>query len=298
VDTSSDGLTSDGFDMGGDLSSDDGLITSPKKKVRTEVKGIAPAIQKMGSMKVSRNLAPQNDDDHHLFDDFPADDLMETEEKPALPIKSEPLDLALPKFTVNEASVKKEENLSWLSVYDSLTVQPDENLGELGSGAMASSSSAHASTISALEDDGSFRFFWLDYLEHEGALYFVGKTRDKNTNSYVSCCVTVTNLQRNLFILPRQLQLDEGGCETDIVPDMPAVCKDFDEVRKKAGIKAWKAKFVKRRYAFGEPDVPREETQWLKVVYGFDGTCFFGYIGVNVSNAYSTIRAPNSFECL
>jgi hypothetical protein len=60
--------------------------------------------------------------------------------------------------------------------------------------------------------------------------------------------------------------------ETDIVTDMPAVWRDFDQIRKKAGIKGWKTKFVKRIYAFGEPDVPREETQWLKVVYGFEGT--------------------------
>jgi hypothetical protein len=56
MDTSSDGPTSDGFDVGGDLSSDDGLVTSPKKKVRTEVKGIVPAIEKMGAMEVAGNF--------------------------------------------------------------------------------------------------------------------------------------------------------------------------------------------------------------------------------------------------
>ena len=278
VDTSSEGPTSDGFDIGGDLSSDDGLITSPKKKIRTEAKGIAPTIEKMGAMGVTKNFAPQ-DDDHDFFDDIPFHDVMETDEKPPLSVKAEQVDVVLPKFPINDTPVKKEENPSWLSVYDSLTVKPDESLGKLGNTATASSSSAYASTISALEDDGSFRFFWLDYLEHEGALYFVGKTLDKNTNSFVSCCVTVANLQRNLFILPRPYQLDEDGCETDIVPDMPAVWRDFDQVRKKAGIKAWKAKFVKRRYAFGESDVPREETQWLKVVYGFEGTFFQIYRG-------------------
>ncbi len=272
VDTSSDGPTSDGFDVGVDLSSDDGLVTSPKKKVRTEVKGIAPAIEKMGAMEVAGNLGTHEDD---YFDDIPFYDLMDTDEKPTLPIKAEQVDVELPTIPVTGAAVK-EENTSWLSVYDSLTVKPDDNFGKLGSGAVASSSSAHAATISALEEDGSFRFFWLDYLEQDGVLYFVGKTLDKKTNTYVSCCVTVTNLQRNLFVLPRPCQLDSDGFETDIVPDMPAVWRDFDQIRKKAGIKGWKAKFVKRRYAFGESDVPREETQWLKVVYGFEGTfsCF------------------------
>jgi DNA polymerase alpha subunit A len=271
VDTSSDGLPSDGFDFGNDLSSDDGLVTSPKKKVRTETKGIAPAIEKMGTMEVAVPPGSHEDDHYDSFDDIPFPDLMETDENPYPPIKAEPVNGMLPKVGANSTAVK-EENPSWLSVYDSLTVKSDETFGQLGNATAETSSSAHASTISTLEGDGSFRFFWLDYLEHEGALYFIGKTIDKNTNSYVSCCVTVSNLQRNLFVLPRSFQLDEDGFETDVVPDMPAVWKDFDQVRKKAGIKGWKAKFVKRKYAFDEPDVPREEMRWLKVVYGFEGT--------------------------
>jgi hypothetical protein len=51
---------------------------------------------------------------------------------------------------------------------------------------------------------------------------------------------------------------------------MKSVYEDFNRVWK-TGIKAGKGKFVKRMYAFGEPNVPREESQWLKIVYGFDG---------------------------
>ncbi|KAH9967412.1 DNA polymerase alpha catalytic subunit [Russula dissimulans] len=298
IDTSSDGLPSDGFDAMGDLSSDDGLITSPKKKVRTEAKGIAPAIEKMGTMDVAGHTGTHEDDYDNLFDDIRVDDLMDADEKPTLPVKAELVEARLPKVPANGTAAKKEENLSWLSVYDSLSVKSDENFGKLGGvGAAASSSSAHAATISALEDDGSFRFFWLDYLEHEGVLYFIGKTLDKNTNAYISCCVTVANLQRNLFVLPRPYQLDEDDCETDIVPDMQAVWKDFDQVRKKAGIKGWKAKFVKRRYAFGEPDVPRDQAQWLKVVYGFEEP----QISANVSSpTFSRIFGTNTsaFELL
>ena len=297
LDTSSDGLPSDGFDVGNDVSSDDGLITSPKKKVRTEAKGIAPAIERMGAMDVAGLSGSHEDDYYDSFDDIPIQDLMETDEKPPLPIKAEPVSEGLPKVGVNSATVKKEENLSWLSVYDSLTVKSDETFGKLGNATAVASSSTHASTISALEGDGSFRFFWLDYLEHEGVLYFIGKTLDKNTNAYVSCCVTVANLQRNLFVLPRPFTLDEEGFETDVVPDMQAVWRDFDQIRKKAGIKGWKAKFVKRKYAFGEPDVPREETQWLKVVYGFEGKfSYFVRILCQLSN--SVFRTPNPGECI
>lgn len=49
------------------------------------------------------------------------------------------------------------------------------------------------------------------------------------------------------------------------------VYQDFDALRKRVGIKSFKGKFVKRKYAFGEPDVPTGESQWLKVVYPFSG---------------------------
>jgi len=67
ADTSSDGPPSDGFDVIGDLSSDDGLITSPKKKVRTEAKGNAPAIEKMSAMGVAGYTDTREDDYDKIF---------------------------------------------------------------------------------------------------------------------------------------------------------------------------------------------------------------------------------------
>ena len=64
---SSDGPPSDGFDVIGDLSSDDGLITSPKKKVRTEAKGNAPAIEKMSAMGVAGYTDTREDDYDKIF---------------------------------------------------------------------------------------------------------------------------------------------------------------------------------------------------------------------------------------
>ena len=126
-----------------------------------------------------------------------------------------------------------------------------------------------------LEEDGSLRFYWLDYLENAGKLYFTGKVQDKKSKAWVSICVTVENLERNLFVLPRERRMEEDEMgnqyETDEVPGLPDVYSDFDRLRKKAGIKGFKAKFVKRKYAFGEKDVPRDERQWMKVVYPFTG---------------------------
>jgi len=42
-------------------------------------------------------------------------------------------------------------------------------------------------------------------------------------------------------------------------------------IRKEMRIKSYRGKFVKRKYAFGETEIPRGESSWMKVVYGFNG---------------------------
>ncbi|KAJ7272585.1 DNA polymerase family B-domain-containing protein [Mycena haematopus] len=222
---------------------------SPQKKFKTNGGEVTPAAERMSHLDVQSGSDDFNDVDmdSYMADDFDieADDVMEIDQKP-----------------VKETTKKTEDAApAWLSVYESLSVNaPEDVLGPI-----SSSSSTQSTSISALESDGSLRFFWLEYLENEGRLYFVGKLKDKVTNAWVSCCITVENMQRNVYVLPRT-KADEFG----EIPDQMDVYKDLDMLRKKTGISSWKSKFVKRSYAFGESDVPREETQWLKVVYGFN----------------------------
>lgn len=54
-----------------------------------------------------------------------------------------------------------------------------------------------------LEQDGSLRIFWLDHMEQDGAIHLVGKALDRATGRYVSTCVTINGIQRNLFVKPR-----------------------------------------------------------------------------------------------
>ncbi|KAI0947004.1 hypothetical protein AcV7_009558 [Taiwanofungus camphoratus] len=278
ADTSSDGLVDDLLHA---PSSDD-FVPSPNKKVRTEIPGMTPAIERLGKMEVHSGTEDYDtsfdDMDMNVFMDIDEDEFSDA---PSTKAKSEnvPMDVDVGKKPLKAiegkfnslGKSKPDDTPSWLSVYESLTTTVDDTFGPT-SGTPSRSSTTD---VSVLEEDGSFRFFWIDYLEHEGRLYFVGKAQDKISKAWLSCCVTVENLQRNLFVLPRERRLEEDEetgdmYETDMVPGMKDIYDDFDQIRKKAGIKSWKAKFVKRRYAFGEKDVPKGETQWLKVVYGFD----------------------------
>ncbi|KAF8064215.1 DNA polymerase family B-domain-containing protein [Lyophyllum atratum] len=267
-DISSDGLLDDGIP---EPPSDD-LYMSPKKKPRvTGSGGTTPALSRFAQLEVNSDYDPQSD---MSFDDLDMDAFMDVDDddlktKPS--VKVEPRDIKLDKTSKPSVSADLDAKPSWLSVYDALTVAEPDTLGPLKSSTTSSSSS---SNISALEPDGSLRFFWLDYLELDGRLYFVGKLKDKTSGAWVSCCVTVEGIERNLFVLPRErrVEADEEGQmhDTDVVPTSQDVHSDFEMIRKQVGVKSWKGRFVERKYAFGEKDVPRGESQWLKVVYGFN----------------------------
>ena len=75
----------------------------------------------------------------------------------------------------------------------------------------AGGGSLKTAKVQALEENGSVRFYWLDYVETNGVLHFIGKVFDKESKKYVSACVTVEGIDRNLFVLPRESGID-GGC--------------------------------------------------------------------------------------
>jgi DNA polymerase alpha subunit A len=74
---------------------------------------------------------------------------------------------------------------------------------------------------------------------------------------------------------------------------MKDVSDGFNRVQKKG----WKAKSVKRKYALGEADVPKESS-WLKVIYGFDGS-YFSFAWTKISDLDiepplpDTVSSPN-----
>lgn len=59
------------------------------------------------------------------------------------------------------------------------------------------------------ENNGEhFLFYWIDAMEKMGTVYLFGKVYDKRNKKFISCCVTVNNIMRNLFILPRKYLLN------------------------------------------------------------------------------------------
>ncbi|KAH8116362.1 hypothetical protein DFH11DRAFT_1580132 [Phellopilus nigrolimitatus] len=299
ADTSSDGPTDDYLVA---PQSDELNGSSPFKRPRRDNTEITSTVRKMDKIVVDTSSDGFDSAYDDTFDDINMDDFSQDEEdlrpkvETSLKMEIDSAELlkpGQPQAVAVEVKKKEDETPSWLNVHASLSVNSDDTLGPL---AASSSANVHSSNIDALEEDGSLRFFWLDYLEQDGKVHFIGKLKDKTSGVWISCCVSIENLERNLFILPREKQL-EDGYETDVVPDIKDVYNDFDAVRKKAGIKTFKAKFVKRKYAFGEPDVPTNETKWLKVVYPFSEPQIPNHVtSPNFSRIFGT--SSSAFELL
>ncbi|KAF8585711.1 DNA polymerase alpha catalytic subunit [Ramaria rubella] len=270
------GLTSsDPPDDSGITWSDDTPL-SPAKKFKVDGNGgigVTPAADRFTKMEFNTPGASDTIFDEMTFD---TDDIymeLDLDPAPDAVLKMEeddgeiglraPVPAPKLKLMVKDDEEKKEDTLpSWLSVHAALTVT-DDALGTVGGHRSSSSSN-----VSALENDGSLNFYWIDYLESDGKVHFIGKVVDKQTGNYISCCVTVEGLERNLYVLPRDRRID-GGFDTDVTPTQDDVYDDFDRIRRQIGVKSWAAKWVKRKYAFGE-GVPTGEADWMKVVYGFD----------------------------
>lgn len=60
-----------------------------------------------------------------------------------------------------------------------------------------------------IEKDGTLRMFWLDQMELDGVVHLVGKVLDRQSGKYVSACVSVNGIQRNLFVKPRAKRFRE-----------------------------------------------------------------------------------------
>ena len=252
----------------------DDAFSSPIKRFRVDDDATIPAMEQLANLDVYSS----SEDFDMSLDDIDMDAFMDMDDDLDLKssVKKEEPDPVIsrklhPKTTIPKKTEEFDTKPAWLSVYDSLVVETEDTLGSL----TTSTSSTNSSNVNALEADGSMRFFWLDYLELDGKLYFIGKLKDKTSGLWVSCCVTIEGMERNLFVLPRERRVDQDDDgnihETDVVPTQEDVHDDFDMIRKQVKIKSCRAKFVKRNYAFGEKDVPRGASQWLKVVYGFHG---------------------------
>lgn len=129
----------------------------------------------------------------------------------------------------------------------------------------------------ATDSDGNkiLRMFWLDayedYFKHPGTVYLFGKVWIDSQNQHVSCCATIKNIDRRLFLLPRKYR-KVNGQTTDQLVGIADVNREFTEaVSTKYSINPFKSRKCTKLYSFEKNDVP-VESDYLEIRYSANQT--------------------------
>ncbi|KAJ3220259.1 DNA polymerase alpha catalytic subunit [Dinochytrium kinnereticum] len=162
---------------------------------------------------------------------------------------------------------------------------------------LPSSNSQQIELLSGLKDlsafehhNGKLLAFWFDAFDRDDTVFLFVKLKLKDQEEFVNSCITVRNIERRLFFLPRARKFKDGK-DSDVEVTIEDVFKEFDNLRQKYKIKEFDSKATKRKYSFDLPDVP-PESSYLKVGYSYkepslpsdlSGECFSRVFGTNTS---------------
>ncbi|XP_061569459.1 DNA polymerase alpha catalytic subunit isoform X2 [Cololabis saira] len=173
----------------------------------------------------------------------------------------------------------------------------DEDAGVSEAPADVQVDSSRLPLVEGTDGDQVFRFYWLDAFEdpynQPGVVYLFGKVWIESAKSHVSCCVTVKNIERTMYLLPREYKTNPKTGEVSDTPvGMMDVYQEFNDLSEKFKIMKFKSKKVERNYAFEIPDVP-SQCEYLEVRYSTEystlpsdlkGTTFSHVFGTNTSS--------------
>ncbi|KAK7084492.1 DNA polymerase alpha catalytic subunit [Halocaridina rubra] len=146
------------------------------------------------------------------------------------------------------------------------------------------------------EGEQVLRFYWLDAFEDHykqpGIVFLFGKIWIDSVQSYASCCVSVKNIERRIYILPRVNRMNKKTKQEMEGVGIGDVYEEFNsKISEKFNIRQFKAKPVEKKYAFEKFVVPNEST-YLEVCYSADlpplpsdleGETFSHVFGTNTS---------------
>lgn len=207
--------------------------------------------------------------DAMAFDEVDFDepmDLAVEDEKPAIKEEIEPFKTSTAPTAV-KVQLKEEPHDPALLHLESTWGQEEETAAP----AEVQVDSSQLPLVEGPEGEMVFRFYWLDAFEDQynqpGVVYLFGKVWIESAKSHISCCVTVKNIERTMYLLPREFKVNPKTGEASQTPvGMMDVYQEFNELSEKFKIMKFKSKKVEKNYAFEIPDVPTQ-CEYLEVRY-------------------------------
>eukprot|EP01080_Neovahlkampfia_damariscottae_P007748 gene7748-12218_t len=155
---------------------------------------------------------------------------------------------------------------------------------------MPSSSTLKTKKVEEVSLSSNFQMYLIDAYEernqNDGTIYLFGKIQLEN--EFKSCCVVVKNLERNIFLLPRDKHLNDENEEVteDDMDD------EIERIMKEQKIKTYKHKMTKRNYAFEKEGVPHGNNNFIKLVY--PGTSPILQFDEKTNNIFSHLFGQNT----
>jgi hypothetical protein len=180
------------------MTSGRGDLFVKEEHVHKELSSFAETTSTNNQKEVIENTM-EDEDDFAGFDDDMMDDMLLDEQ-----LKKEVDNLSIaevkkPNFTTVNKSEDRPDLQNWQTADTGMVDTFNQDAIKEDS-----------KNIDIFDDNGHSKMWWYDAYERKekGYVYIFGKVLNKKTNRYVSCCVTVKNIERNLFVLPRKFELN------------------------------------------------------------------------------------------
>ncbi|EGG14920.1 hypothetical protein DFA_10794 [Cavenderia fasciculata] len=162
-----------------------------------------------------------------------------TASAPVLQTKTPTISLVSPK-TTNDWWKKAEDSVISIGEFENLCVKDVSSIPMI-----------------TIQNQKGLEFFFLTAEEETqgtfvGKIYLFGKVKQQvgTVTRFVSCCIVVENLQRNVFLLPRSYCVDAKGEPTTIQPTDEMIEKEIKSIMDANKIKNWTCKKVSRSICF------------------------------------------------
>ncbi|XP_072033839.1 DNA polymerase alpha catalytic subunit-like [Amphiura filiformis] len=259
------------------------VFEKPVKRVRSKVKVKEEMIEEDDSEEFNNEAHGLDGDDMECSDNieqFESQE-MKTEMKPE--IKEEASmemfeddftdeDMAAMETDMEEKKPKINPAVCSTTGWETIKGESNDDDAEAASRVQVDSSSLPLTTNE--EGDQVLRFYWLDSYEdpykQPGIVYLFGKVYIESAKAYVSCGLCVKNIERSVFLLPREKKFNmKTKEELDEEVTMMDVYQEFDSIANKYKIMKYRSKKVTKHYCFEKDNIPAE-SEYLEIKYGAD----------------------------
>ncbi|KAI8386945.1 hypothetical protein BD560DRAFT_321341 [Blakeslea trispora] len=112
--------------------------------------------------------------------------------------------------------------------------------------------------------------WWYDAYEDfsSGTVYLFGKSYNSENTCYESCCVRLQDVQREIYVLPRQYRMDDYGNQTNDKVSLADVENELTSLLQNKGISSFKMETCNRKYAFDSTETPAEAS-YIRLNYSY-----------------------------